>query len=70
MAPYCFSSFVKQILATGFELRYAVTALYFSDNFFIFLYRKETAMKKYIIQGYTTAKILSFNILMTELNFP
>ena len=61
---------MKQILATGFELRYAVTALYFSDNFFIFLYRKETAMKKYIIQGYTTAKILSFNILMTELNFP
>ena len=42
---------MKQILATGFELRYAVTALYFSDNFFIFLYRKEIAMKKYIIQG-------------------
>ena len=42
---------VKKILVTGFELGYAVTALYFSNNFFIFLYRKETAMKKYIIQG-------------------
>jgi len=42
---------VKKILATGFEFGHAVTALYFSNNFFIFLYRKETAMKKYIIQG-------------------
>ena len=38
-------------MATGFELPYAVPALYFSSTFFIFLYRKETAMKKYIIQG-------------------
>ena len=42
----------------------------FSCNFFISLYRKETAMKSILYKEYTTAKILSFNMLMTELNFP